>query len=140
MPKTEPVNLRTAELSLHERSRTAFAAATAAGLPGQFRAFERGGLLALLTTAPGLSFLNSVTGLTQESLEVLPEVMAVFAAARVSSVSLAAGEPTPALVAGLHRLGFVSARPRPAGIIDLRTGHAAAGADGLRLTEARTPE
>ena len=40
-------------------------AAAEAGVPGRFCAFEHNGLLALLTTAPGLDFLNSISGLTE---------------------------------------------------------------------------
>jgi hypothetical protein len=75
------VDLRTAERCLHDRSGAAFAAAAEAGLPGRFRVFEQDGLLALLTTSPALGFLNSVSGLTSESLGALPGVLAVFAAA-----------------------------------------------------------
>jgi hypothetical protein len=66
---------------MHDRSRVAFTAAARAGLPGRFCAFEHKGLLALLTTSPGLGFLNSVSGLTEESLGALPGVIAVFATA-----------------------------------------------------------
>jgi GNAT superfamily N-acetyltransferase len=133
------VDLRTAERSLHDRSRTAFAAAAGAGLPGRFSAFEHGGLLALLTTSPGLSFLNSVSGLTEESLDALPDIIAIFATASIPSLSLTTAEPTPALAEGLRRLGFIPARPRPAGTINLLASHAIpAGTRDLRLTEART--
>jgi hypothetical protein len=75
--------------------------------------------LALLTTAPGLDFLNSISGLTEESLDALPDVIAVFAAANASAPSLATGEPTLALADGLRRLGFTAGQPRPVGTIDL---------------------
>jgi hypothetical protein len=137
--KTDKMDLRVAEQRLHDRSRVAFAAAAAAGQPGRFHAFERGGLLALLTTSPGLGFLNSVSGLTQESMNALPAVIAVFTAAQVSSLSLAADQPTSALAAGLRRLGFVPAPPRPAGTIDLAPRHSTpTAAPDLRLTEAGT--
>jgi hypothetical protein len=119
----------------------AFAAATGAGLSGRFRAFEHSGLLALLTTSPGLSFLNSVSGLTTESLDVLPEVIAVFAAANAPAPSLATSEPAIALAVGLRRLGFVPAKPRLVGTIDLPHMHAiSAEAHDLHLTEALTQE
>jgi hypothetical protein len=136
---TAKMDLRVAERRLHDRSRVAFAAAAAAGQPGRFQAFERSGLLALVTTSPGLGFLNSVSGLTEESMDALPAVLAVFTAARVSSPSLVADEPSSALAAGLRRLGFVPAPPRPAGTIDLPPCHPAPVEVGdLRLTEART--
>jgi hypothetical protein len=136
-----PMDLRAAELRLHDRSRLAFTAAAAAGLPGRFDAFEHGGLLALLTTAPGLGFLNSVSGLTEERMDALPAVLAVYMADAVSSLCLAVDQPTAALAAGLSRLGFVPAPPRPAGTIALPLRHPApapAHAGDLRVTEART--
>jgi hypothetical protein len=135
------MDLRRAERRLHDRSRLAFAAAAAAGQPGRFHAFERSGLLALLTTSPGLGFLNSVSGLTEESMDALLPVIAVFTAAGVSSLSFAADQPIPALAAGLRRLGFVPAPPRPAGTIDLPARHSIpAQARDLRLTEAGTKD
>jgi hypothetical protein len=133
------MDLRDAEQRLHDRSRVAFAAAAAAGQPGRFAAFEHSGLLVLLTTSPNLGFLNSVSGLTEDSMEALPAVLAVFTAARVPSLSLAADEPTSALAAGLRCLGFVPAPPRPVGTIDLPPRHPIPAEPGdLRLTEAET--
>jgi hypothetical protein len=138
------VDLRTAERCLHDRSSAAFAAAAGAGLPGRFRAFEHDRLLALLTTSPGLGFLNSVCGLTSESLDALPGVLAVFAAAGAPLPRLATdGLATdwPALAGRLRRLGFGPAGPRPVATTDLLSRRAVpAEPHGLHLTEARTPE
>jgi GNAT superfamily N-acetyltransferase len=133
------MDLHVGERCLHDRSRAAFAAAARAGQPGRFHAFERSGLLALLTTSPGLGFLNSVSGLTEESMAALPAVIAVFAAAGVPSWSVATNQPTAALAGGLRDLGFVPAPPRPAWTIDLPPGQPnPAEVSDLRLTEART--
>jgi hypothetical protein len=119
----------------------AFAAATRAGLAGRFCAFEHEGLPALLTTSPGLSFLNSVSGLTGESLSALPGLLAVFSAAHAPVPSLAITQPTVALAEGLRRLGFGPTQPRPVGIIDpLRVQATSAQAHSLRLTETRTQD
>jgi hypothetical protein len=133
------VDLRTAERCLHDRSGAAFAAAAEAGLPGRFRAFEHDGLLALLTTSPGLGFLNSVCGLTSESLDALPGVLAIFAAAGAPLPRLATAGP--AVAGRLRRLGFVLAKPRPVATMDLLPRRRfPAEPYGLRVTEARTPE
>jgi hypothetical protein len=133
------VDLRTAERCLHDRSSAAFTAAAEAGLPGRFRAFEHDGLLALLTTSPGLSFLNSVCGLTRESLDELPGVLAIFAAAGAPLPRLATDGPV--LAGRLRRLGFGLAKARPVATTDLLPQRAfPAELHGLRLTEARTPE
>ena len=133
------MDLRTAERCLHDRSSAAFAAAAGAGLPGRFRAFEHDRLLALLTTSPGLGFLNSVCGLTSESLDALPGVLAVFSAAGAPLPRLATDGPAQA--GRLHQRGFGPAKPRPVATIDLlpRRGFPIRPHD-LRLTEARTPE
>lgn len=133
------MDLRHAERCLHDRSRTAFAAAASAGQPGCFRAFEHHGLLALLTTSPDLSFLNSVCGLTGESVRALPGVLAIFAAAGAPPPRLATDGP--ALAGGLLRLGYGPAQPRPVATIDLLArARIPAEPHGLRLTEALTPE
>jgi hypothetical protein len=135
------VDLAAAERCLHDRSKVAFAAAAEAGVPGRFCAFEHNGLLALLTTAPGLGFLNSISGLTEESLDALPDVIAVFAAANASAPSLATDEPTLALADGLRRLGFTAGQPRPVGTIDLLSLSAIpAEANDLHVTEAGTQD
>jgi Acetyltransferase (GNAT) domain len=133
------VDLHTAERCLHDRSSAAFAAAADAGLPGRFRAFEHDGLLALLTTSPGLGFLNSVCGLTSESLHALPGVLAVFSAAGAPLPRLATDGP--ALAGRLRQLGFGQAKARPVATTDLPPRRAfSAEPRGLRVTEARTPE
>lgn len=133
------MDLRTAERCLHDRSGAAFAAAAKAGLPGRFRAFEHDGLLALLTTSPDLSFLNSVCGLTSESLDALPGVLAIFAAAGAPLPRLATDGPM--LSGRLHQLAFGPAKPRPVATIDLLSWRGfPAEPHGLRVTEARTPE
>jgi GNAT superfamily N-acetyltransferase len=137
------VELSAIERALHDRSRLAFAAATEAGLPGEFRAFELGGLLVLLTTSPGLGFLGSVSGLTPQSLGALPAVLELFAAAGVPPPSVvpalrlgpAAAEPE--LAAGLRDLGFGPGRPRPVGVMNLAAARPVPDAPP-RITEAVT--
>lgn len=115
----ERVDLETAELCLHDRGRLAFAAAAVAGLPGEFRALESAALLALITTSPALSFLNSVTGVAEDSVEALPDVLETFAAVGAPSPSLITGHPTAMLRDQLHLLGYAPAGRRPLAVIDL---------------------
>ncbi|WP_328457663.1 GNAT family N-acetyltransferase [Amycolatopsis sp. NBC_00438] len=63
--------VRDAERALHRRMGLACAAATAAGLPGRFRVWEHGGLLAVLATDPALRFLSTVSGVTPATLPAL---------------------------------------------------------------------
>lgn len=134
------MDIKTAERRLHDRGRLAFAAAASAGLPGHFRAFEVEGLLGLLTTSPGLEFLNSVSGVTEDSLDAVPDVLAAFASVGAPSPVLTIAEPTAALDEQLHRLGFAPSGPRPAAVAGLparhdETRHGAGGQ--LRVNEAK---
>jgi GNAT superfamily N-acetyltransferase len=129
------VDIRTAELSLHDRGRLAFDAAAAAGLGGEFSAFGHQGLLVLLTTAPGLGALNLVTGVTGETVSALPGVAGLFAAAGVPSWFLI-GPPT-GLGTQLRRQGLAPGPPRPLGLLSLP---AKRGPEPFRVTEASTPE
>ncbi|MCC2333875.1 GNAT family N-acetyltransferase [Cellulomonas wangsupingiae] len=115
------MDLSPGEHAVYHRSRLAFGAATAAGLPGRFEAFELGGLRALLTNSPGLGFLNSVTGANARTVAALRDVVAVFTAA---------GAPLPAVVGtsgdlpSAERLSDLRAAPgpvRPIAVLDPRS-------------------
>ncbi len=132
-----------AEHGLHDRARLAFSAARAAALPGCFLTVETAGLRALVTTSPELGFLNSVTGVTEASIEELPDVLSAFTAADAPAPSLTTtGHPTAELGQRLRYLGFTPAGHRPLAVIDLPvTSGSSAGARGqLRVTEAVADE
>lgn len=124
------MDLETAEPCLHDRGHLAFAAAAVAGLPGEFRAFQSATLLALITTSPALDFLNSVTGVAEDSVEELPDVLETFAAVGAPSPSLITGHPTAMLGDQLHHLGFAPAGRRPLAVIDLPVSSDADHSDG----------
>lgn len=113
------MDLAAAERCLHERAQQAFVAAANGGLPGKFEAFRRAGLFALLTTAPDLSFLNSVCGVTEDSLPRLPEVLQAFSAASAPAPSLVTEEPSAILQEQLACMGYVASGHRPIALIDL---------------------
>jgi GNAT superfamily N-acetyltransferase len=64
------------ERALHQRMELACGAAVDAGLPGRFRVWEQGGLLAVLATDPALSFLSTVSGIGPENLAAVIELVA----------------------------------------------------------------
>lgn len=105
--------------ALHERMRLACAAATDAGLPGTFRAMEAGGLRAVLVTAPGLGFLNAVTGVDERSAAALPGLLAVFASAGAPAPAVVGGPATPQLDSRLADLGYRPADPGPLAVAAL---------------------
>lgn len=53
----------------------ACAGATAAGVPGRFRAWEHNGLLAVSATDPALGFLSTVSGVTEENVSAVAELV-----------------------------------------------------------------
>jgi GNAT superfamily N-acetyltransferase len=137
------VDISAAERCLHDRGRLAFASAASAGLPGQFRAFQIEDLRVLLTTSPGLDFLNSVSGVTERSFDAVPGVLTTFASAGAPPPVLTSVEPAWVLNEQLHSLGFTPSGPRPAAVIDLPAHHnrSTRGDERqLRLSEANADE
>lgn len=114
----DPAQLLTAELALHRRAALAGRAASAAGVPGRFRAWKHAGLLAVLATDPALAYLSTVTGVTPETLPALPELLSAPDWDGVDPAVVApAGLPVPGLVrAGerflaVRRLELAPSRP-----------------------------
>lgn len=103
-----------------ERSQLACAAAIDAGLPGMFRVTRSGALTAVLTTAPGLEFLNAVHGIDERSIAGLPRLLAEYVDAGAPSPSAVGGPVTPALRDGLEDLGYRLTAPAPLALADLR--------------------
>lgn len=111
---TRDEDLLAAERALQQRAQLSFAAARQAGLPGLFETHDLDGLFAVLTTSPGLSFLNSITGVTSASLDALPRALEVFAAANAPGPSIGTAPWSPASVSRrLEQLGFEPAGARP---------------------------
>jgi hypothetical protein len=91
-------------------------AASAAGVPGRFRTWDRAGLLAVLATDPGLGHLSTVTGVTRETLPAVPGfVRAPDWAGGEPAVVAPAGLPVPGLVpTGERVLAVRRLEPAPA--------------------------
>ncbi|TVT21343.1 GNAT family N-acetyltransferase [Amycolatopsis acidiphila] len=64
-----------AERALHRRAELAFAAARDAGLPGRFETWERVGVLAAVVSAPGLSFLSTLSGVTPQTVAAATDIV-----------------------------------------------------------------
>jgi hypothetical protein len=132
-----------AEEAVHARARIAFDAARAAGLPGQFRAFEISGLRALLTSSPGLGFLNSVTGVTEESTSALASVLDVFRR-YASGPTLVTGSVSRGLEEQLRSYGFAPTAPRPIAVLDMsrrdKADRTSPRRGSVRVTRVETEE
>ncbi|MEU0796597.1 GNAT family N-acetyltransferase [Amycolatopsis sp. NPDC005961] len=98
----DSAQLLTAESALHRRAVLAGEAASAAKVPGRFRAWERAGLLAVLATDPALAYLSTVTGVTPETL---PEVAGLLRSPEWDGVHPAVVAPAGLPVPGLAPAG-----------------------------------
>lgn len=118
------MDLAEAESSLHGRFELACAAATTAGLPGVFETAKVGGLHAVMTTAPGLGFLNSVTGLNGFSAHNLVPLLHDLRATGMPSPCVVTGPAAPEVFQLLVSLGFVASGFRPVAVQALVTDDA----------------
>ncbi|MGK3204210.1 GNAT family N-acetyltransferase [Amycolatopsis sp. MEPSY49] len=93
-----------AERALHRRTALACAAAEDAGVPGRFRVWERGGLLAVLATDPALGFLATVSGVTPEKVSAAADLVDEPVWNGVRSAVVTDGLPMPGFVRTDDRL------------------------------------
>src|SRR4051794_3651949 len=115
----EWADVRPAEGAVFARGRLAFAAASAAGLAGRFLAFENAGLRVLLTTSPGLEYLNMVTGVDEASIRALPAVLAAYDSAGRQPPTVVTGAVTAPVQNHLQSLGFLPTTQRPLAVMAL---------------------
>ena len=114
-----------AEDALFARGRLALAAAVP---PDAWSAVEAGGLRAVLTTVPELSFLCTVTGLHPGTVAAMPAALAEARGAGVPAVTVIGGsEADPTLHRHLRALGGVPAGVRPLAVRLLPAPARAAG-------------
>lgn len=102
------LDVRRAEQALHRRAAMAFGAALDAGVPGRFRVWGAGDVMAVLASDPALGFLSTVTGVTRETVPTVIDLvnMPVWNGVRPTVVvSTALGERCEGLLlaAGLTR-------------------------------------
>lgn len=136
-------HLLMAQRAMHARTGLAFGAATRDGMAGEFRVFEQGGLLVVLTTARGLGFLNTVTITDAASVRGLPDVLELFRAAGTTAAIVVSANESEAESAQLAKLGLEPAGVRPIAFLSLHAALSSAeqADDGtVRVTEARTPQ
>lgn len=136
-------HLSMAQRAMHARTGMAFDAASRDGMAGQFRVFDEGGLLVVLTTARGLGFLNTVTVTDAASARGLPDVLDLFRAAGTAPPIVVSADESEAGNAELAQLGLEPVGARPIAFISLHAALSAAeqADDGtVRVTEACTPQ
>ncbi len=71
--------IRDAERALHQRIALACAAATAAGVGGEFRVWEQDGLFAASASDPALAFLSTVSGVRPDAVPAAIEFLSAAA-------------------------------------------------------------
>lgn len=129
------MDLAGAETSLHGRSELACAAAITAGLPGMFGTAKVRDLRVVMTTAPGLGFLNSVTGLNESSAVDLMPLLDDLRATGMPSPCVVTGTVAPEVSRLLVSLGFVASGVRPVAVLALSADGALPPAGRLTVTE-----
>ncbi|MBG6192437.1 GNAT superfamily N-acetyltransferase [Arthrobacter sp. CAN_A212] len=111
MPDIVDKSVQAAELAVFERRSLALGAAAFAGLPGRFESFCMGGLRASMATAQQYGFLNTIEGLNEQSVEVLPDLLKRFPDPRRATI--VATSPSQGLMGRLLGEGYELAPVRP---------------------------
>ncbi|WP_147916661.1 hypothetical protein [Ruania zhangjianzhongii] len=109
-----------AELALFARKEAALRAAAEQGLPGRFATFSLSGLRASMATAARYEFLNTIEGVTDQSVEALPAVLDRFANPHLPAIVTTF--PSPALIDRLLAEGYAPAPVRPLAYLRPGTG------------------
>lgn len=68
-------DLRRAEQALYRRAALACSAALDAGVPGRFRAWRAGDVMAVSASDPALGFFSTVSGVTRETMPIAIELV-----------------------------------------------------------------
>lgn len=111
MPDIFDESVQAAELAVFERRSLALGVAAAAGLPGRFESFCLGGLRASMATAQQYGFLNTIEGLNEQSVEVLPDLLKRFLDPHQATI--VAVSPSQGLMDRLLGEGYELAPVRP---------------------------
>lgn len=110
-----------AELAAFERKALSLNAAAAAGLPGRFESFRLGALRVSVATANQYGFLNTVEGLNEQSLELLPDVLSRFG--DPLQATIVSTSPSPSLIERMLDAGYEFAPVRPIAFVCPGTIH-----------------
>ncbi|MGO4229989.1 hypothetical protein AB4Y72_14080 [Arthrobacter sp. YAF34] len=100
-----------AELAVFARKSQSLAAAAAEGLPGKFESHRLGGLKATIATADQFDFLNTIEGVTDQSVAFVPDLQMRFA--NPQRTTIIATHPSQELVHQLRNQGYEPTAPRP---------------------------
>lgn len=111
MPRPIEDLVEAAELAVFERKSQSLAAAAAEGLPGKFESRRLGGLRATIATADRFGFLNTIEGVTDQSVAFLPDLLMRFADPQRTTVI--ASDPSQELVHQLRNEGYAPTAERP---------------------------
>lgn len=132
--------LAAAESAIFARKSLSFTAAAAAGLPGQFETFQFGGLRVAIATASEFDFLNSVDGITDESVGFLPEILTRFK--NPQATTLVAVSPAKRLTDTLEGLGYEPVGVQPIAYLrpDSASSPVKTDIGKWRVTEVSTEE
>lgn len=109
-----------AQRAVFARAQLSFDAARNKGFPAEFRTWENGNVLAKLTTAPELSFLNAITLVGETSEQELRDALDVFTQAIVPPPDIIVLHDEPGIAAHLTACGLSRGTLRPLAVFDCR--------------------
>lgn len=111
MPSEAEESAHKAELAVFARKSLTLLAAAGAGLSGRFESFAVDELRASMATAGPYEFLNTIEGVNERSVEVLPDALRRFP--DPYQVTIVATAPPQSLTERLLSEGYEQAPPRP---------------------------
>lgn len=111
MPRPIEDPTEAAELAVFARKSQSLAAAAAEGLPGTFESHRLGGLRATIATEDQFGFLNTIEGVTDQSVALLPDLLMRFADPQRTTII--ASYPSPELAHQLRNEGYAPTAARP---------------------------
>lgn len=130
-------SVQEAELAVFARKSLALRAAAAAGLSGRFDTFLVDELRASMTTAGPYGFLNTIEGVNEESIDVLPDALRRFPDPH--QVTVVATSPSQSLTERLLSDGYEQAPARPIAYLSTRTPASTEAGGGWQIHEVSAP-
>ncbi|TYC96624.1 hypothetical protein FQ377_13630 [Arthrobacter echini] len=132
------VSAHWAELAVFARKSAALDAAAGAGLSGRFESFCVDELRVSMATAGPYGFLNTIEGVSEESVEVLPDALERFPDPR--QVTVVATGPSQSLRERLLSEGYEQAPVRPIAYLNARTEGPSEAVSGWEIHEVCAQE
>lgn len=130
-------SVHAAELAVFARKSLALDAAARAGLPGRFESFRLDDLRVSVATAEPYGFLNTIEGVNEESVDLLPDALERFP--DPYQVTIVVTSPAQSLIERLLGEGYEQAPVRPIAYRSTQTQAPAEAVGGWQIREVSAP-